>query len=117
MLRPPHCCFSDGTKTHVRGDDCFGSPLLSENPPQNLVAYSINYSCVGQGFQKVLAGHFISALDGVGWAPGTGGSTSKMASSLLGMAPQCPWPVSLCGISSSGAFPHSLASHIMVVPG
>lgn len=73
------------------------------------MAYSNNsHSCVGQEFQKVSAGKFISALDGVGWAVGTGGSTSKMASSLLGMAPQCLWTVSPCGISSSGASSHSL---------
>lgn len=74
----------------------FVSIVLPENPPQNWVAYSNHSHCfVGQGFQKVSAGQLICALDGIVWAAGTGGSTSKMASSRFGMVPQCPWPVSL----------------------
>lgn len=67
-----------------RGDDSlFWFCSAAENPPQNLVAYSNNsHSFVGQGFEKVSTEQFISAPDGIGWVAGTGGSTSKMTSSL-----------------------------------
>lgn len=75
---------------------CCGSVLPPKNPPQNLVVYSDNHShsFVGWGFWKVSAGQIVSALGGVGWVAGTGGSPLNMASLLLGMACRCPWPIS-----------------------
>ena len=54
MARQPHSSFSGGTKAYARGSDyCFCSPLLSENPSQDLVAYSNNsHSFVVRDFKR-----------------------------------------------------------------
>lgn len=54
MVGQPHNSFSGGTKAYARGNDyCFHSPLLYENPPQDLVAYSNNsHSFVVRDFKR-----------------------------------------------------------------